>query len=329
MPLSFSRLKNGFMNTMTPYQGLSHLIPASSSTQIKVLRAVSVVLALLTVGLATVASHLMCRFRYRHHYVALRQEEKRIYDLPKPFGSKIKLDLSSLEQFHPNTVDHFLADKMRDFTSVSCYKPCGYTEFLYSQFNRSGPSSEYEQRKNLCKERAEDFKDRYCFDNVKSMRFGEIGDEYWAAFPQAIGQLGRMNLEMIRGQKALEPETFNLLEDFKRALTDHNDTEAALSFMELAKIPNSLPLEFFYACFGDVRMLGLHPHVKLTKQLHEMKKLCAEFKEHSMQTIRAIVSYYEHAGFSDPITLTKVILKTIDPLHEYAIHDNKLLKINN
>ena len=35
----------------------------------------------------------------------------------------------------------------------------------------------YEQRKKLCKERAEDFKDRYSFENVKSMRFGEIGDD--------------------------------------------------------------------------------------------------------------------------------------------------------
>lgn len=327
MPLSFSRLSQRFINNCTPYEALAHLIPAQTSTQIKIMRISSVVLALLTIGVATVISHLFCKFRYRQNYVALRPEEKKIYDLNKPFEKRAKLDLSSLEQYDRLNLDHFLASRMSYFTQVSCYKPCGYTEFLYSQFCINTPSHVYQSKLKACKEGASDLKRRCSFDNATSMKFNELGDEYWAAHPESVGKIGRLNLELIRSVKSDNLDARPLLEDFKRALTDHNDHEAALCLMELAKIPNSLPYELFCAFFGDVRSLGLHPHIKLTKQLHELKKLALEFKDHRLDSIRSIVSFYTHAGYSDPIATTKVILKTLDPVFEYAIHDNKLYKV--
>jgi hypothetical protein len=327
---SLARLSTAFINTFTPYPALSHLVNIQNAESLKILKIVSLVLSVATIGLAAVVGHLYCRTRYKHRYVALRPQPDTMAVFENTLKGKPALDLSSLEQFHPYHKESYLASAMNFYTTVCPYKPCGYTEFIYSDYAQGASlrtKEDYAERLEDIKSASKSYRDRYIFDNQASMKFVELGDEFWAVHPPSIGELGRLNFETIKKGTNPDRQIDPLIAEFKSALRDHNDKEAADVFMELAKIPNSLPVEFFLAAFGDVKALGVHPRIKLTNKLHELKKLCDEYKDHSENTIRTLVAFYYHKGFKNPISHAKAILNTLDPASSYCIDGDKLYKI--
>lgn len=328
-----------YVNTKTPYQ---NLVDKSSFYRKPIISQITMLIcALLT------ACCIVNRASWGSRQVSNLTDTQEITPLMKRQLNPVpQLNVQHISKITAFNFEETIPASMELYTCVCPYKPCGYTEFTYSELAQ-GPSEQnlfyqgavtsVEERRAIQQQRNQQVEPKVNhyfktnrFDNyVKQVPGGTSTPEFTACHSDTIFELCYLNqihlFDSLKNQlldSSKTQEVQQLIQQLRQALIEENKLKVAEIFLKLREIPNSLPPCLFQAAFGDMDGDQIDEAV-LPASLEAMKQLYREFvqKGYPEATVRNIVAYYYHKGSFDPIKQAKQTLQLLPKAHYVVIAD--------
>jgi hypothetical protein len=342
------RAFNTFTDHYTSYKIFCTFITPRNEPQRTFLKVASCALSIFTLGIATFVLNFTLGHRLQNRELqAIRPPTEtslvaeRLLQETSHVNHMHRLDPFSVRDLDSNNLDEVIAYNLENFSSVSPYKPCGYTEFTWAGLAAFGDrrGAAYQEFRQGLEEKVQSEVSREHFNHILSERtYPEMQGEkeFWAVDPRAVYECLVNNQDLIRrapietthpGVKELRTGLLNKLSRAEADETLENKKEAARTFLQLAKIPNSLPVEIFELTFGDVK--GVLPRgIRLTPELKAFHELLKEdrMKGFNLQSVRNIVSYYHRKNVQNPVAEARKVLLNLDPSFNYFVKDGRLLR---